>query len=61
MAQNPMLSLVYIGTYLRKIKFDSDENLQVSTHYNGVYITTKSGHYISSLKINGIDLDDGLL
>ena len=32
MAQNPMLSLVYIGTYLRKIKFDSDENLHVSTH-----------------------------
>ena len=44
MVQNPML---YIGTYLRKIKFDSDENLHVSTHYNGVYITIKSEHYIS--------------
>ena len=44
-----------IGTYPRKIQFDSDENLYVSTHYKGVYITTKSGHHLSQLKINGID------
>ena len=49
-----------IGTYPRKIQFDSDENLHVNTHYKGVYITTKSGHHLSRIKTNGINLGEGL-
>ena len=49
-----------IGTFPRKIQFDSDENLHVNTHYKGVYITTKSGHHLSQLKIIGIDYGEGL-
>ena len=49
-----------IGTHPRKIQFDSDENLHVSTHHKGVYIVTKSGRHLSQLKINGIDLGEGL-
>ena len=49
-----------IGTYPRKIQFDSDENLHVNTYYKGVYIITKSGHHLSRIKINGINLGDGL-
>ena len=49
-----------IGTYPRKIQFDSDGNLYVNTHYKGVYIVTKSGHHVSQLKINGIDMGEGL-
>ena len=49
-----------IGTNPRKIQFDLDDNLYVNTHYKGVYIITKSGHHLSQLKINGIDIGDGL-
>ena len=50
-----------IGTYPRKIQFDSDNNLHVNTYYKGVYIVTKSGHHLSQLKINGIGIGEGLL
>ena len=49
-----------IGTYPRKIQFDSDENLHVNTYYKGVYITAKSGHHLSRIKTNGINLGEGL-
>ena len=49
-----------VGTFPHKIQFDSDENLHVNTHDKGVYITTKSGHHLSQLKINGIDYGEGL-
>ena len=49
-----------IGTYPRKIQFDSDDNLYVNTHYKRVYIITKSGHHLSQLKINDIAYGDGL-
>ena len=49
-----------IGTYPRKIQFDSDENIYVNTHFKGVYIVTKFGHHLSQLNINGIDKGDGL-
>ena len=49
-----------IGTSPRKIQFGSDGNLHVNTHYKGVYIVTKSGHHLSQLKINGIDIGEGL-
>ena len=49
-----------IGTYPRKIQFDSDDNLHVNTHFKGVYIITKSGHHLSQLKVNDITFGDGL-
>ena len=49
-----------IGTYPRKIQFDSDENLHVNTFHKGLYIITKSGHHLSQLIINDIGIGDGL-
>ena len=48
-----------IGTFPRKIQFDSDDNLHVNTHYKGVYIITKSGHHLSQVKVNDIAYGDG--
>ena len=49
-----------IGTYPRKIQFDSNDNLHVNTYYKGVYIITKSGQHLSRIIINGIEFGDGL-
>ena len=50
-----------IGTYPRKIQFDSDGNIRVPDFYTGtVFVVSKSGTVISKLKIQGVNWAEGL-
>ena len=49
-----------VGTYPRKIQFDSNDNLRVLTHYNRVHIITKAGIPLCQLAINGLKFGEGL-
>ena len=50
-----------IGTYPRKIQFDSDGNICVNDFYTGtVFVVSKSGTVISKLKIQGVNWAEGL-
>ena len=50
-----------IGSYPRKIQFDSDGNIRVPDWFAGtVLVVSKSGTVLSKLKIEGVNMAEGL-
>ena len=50
-----------IGSYPRKIQFDSDGNIRVTDWHAGtVLVVSKSGTVLSTLKIEGVNMAEGL-
>ena len=50
-----------IGSYPRKIQFDSDGNIRVPDFYTGtIFVVSKSGTVLSKLKIEGVNYAEGL-